>query len=94
MSIEATAWPGSTDEPQPGLRGSEVLPARAKSRRHWAANLSDVDSLLTKLDQLIAKKRDLKQAAMQQLLTGRIRLAGFSAPWNAAPLREVAFGPE
>ena len=41
--------------------------------------LSDVDALLAKLDQLITKKRDLKQAAVQQLLTGQIRLLGFSS---------------
>jgi type I restriction enzyme S subunit len=45
--------------------------------------LSDVDALLGALDRLIAKKRDLKQAAMQQLLTGQTRLPGFSAPWAA-----------
>ena len=39
--------------------------------------LSDVDALLEGLDRLIAKKQDLKQAAMQQLLTGRTRLPGF-----------------
>jgi type I restriction enzyme S subunit len=39
--------------------------------------LSDVDVLLGGLDRLIAKKRDLKQAAMQQLLTGQTRLPGF-----------------
>ena len=38
--------------------------------------LSDVDGLLGALDRLIAKKRDLKQAAMQQLLTGQTRLPG------------------
>ena len=42
-----------------------------------AETLSDVDALLGALDQLIAKKRDLKQAAMQQLLTGQTRLPGF-----------------
>ena len=46
-------------------------------QRAIAAALWDVDALLAKLDQLIAKKRDLKQAAMQQLLTGDIRLPGF-----------------
>jgi type I restriction enzyme, S subunit len=46
-------------------------------QRAIAAVLSDVDALLAKLDQLIAKKRDLKQAAMQQLLTGQTRLPGF-----------------
>ncbi len=47
-----------------------------------ATVLSDVDALLTKLDDLIAKKRDLKQAAMQQLLTGQIRLPGFNGNWE------------
>ena len=42
-----------------------------------ATALSDVDALLGSLDRLIAKKRDLKQAAMQQLLTGKTRLPGF-----------------
>ncbi|MFO1372247.1 MAG: hypothetical protein U1F42_07590 [Candidatus Competibacteraceae bacterium] len=37
-----------------------------------------MDALLDGLDRLIAKKRDLKQAAMQQLLTGQTRLPGFS----------------
>jgi len=45
-------------------------------QRAIAAALSDVDALLTKLDALIAKKRDVKQAAMQQLLTGKQRLPG------------------
>jgi hypothetical protein len=36
-----------------------------------------VDALLASLDRLIAKKRDIKQAAMQQLLTGKQRLPGF-----------------
>jgi type I restriction enzyme S subunit len=41
-----------------------------------------VDALLGALTQLIAKKRDLKQAAMQQLLTGYTRLPGFSGAWE------------
>jgi type I restriction enzyme S subunit len=47
-----------------------------------ATALSDVDALLEGLDRLIAKKRDLKQAAMQQLLTGETRLPGFSEEWK------------
>lgn len=39
--------------------------------------IADADSSLAKLDQLIAKKRDLKQATMQQLLSGEIRLSGY-----------------
>ncbi|NNJ12953.1 restriction endonuclease subunit S [Chloroflexales bacterium ZM16-3] len=46
-----------------------------------AAALSDVDALLAALDALITKKRDIKQATMQQLLTSRTRLPGFSGEW-------------
>ena len=52
-------------------------------QRAIAAALSDMDALLAKIDQLIAKKRDLKLATMQQLLTGKIRLPGFGPPVGA-----------
>ncbi|GHO96266.1 hypothetical protein KSF_063140 [Reticulibacter mediterranei] len=48
-----------------------------------ATALSDIDALITSLDKLIAKKRDIKQATMQQLLTGKIRLPGFSGHGSA-----------
>ena len=48
-----------------------------------ATALSDVDALLDGMDRLIAKKQDLKQAAMQQLLTGQTRLPGFKREWEA-----------
>ena len=51
-------------------------------QRAIAAALGDVDALIGALDKLIAKKRDLKQAAMQQLLTGQTRLPGFSGEWE------------
>ena len=54
-----------------------------------AAALSDVDALLAKLYALIAKKRDLKQATMQQLLTGRTRLPGFSGEWEVKRLGDI-----
>jgi len=49
-------------------------PRTIQEQRAIATALSDVDALLGGLDRLIAKKRDLKQAAMQQLLTGQTRL--------------------
>jgi type I restriction enzyme S subunit len=58
-------------------------------QRAIAAALSDVDALLGGLDRLIAKKRDLKQAAMQQLLTGQTRLPGFSGEWEVKRLGDV-----
>lgn len=55
-----------------------------------AAALSDVDALIVGLEKLIAKKRDLKQAAMQQLLTGQTRLPGFSGEWVVKSLGDIA----
>ncbi len=54
-----------------------------------AEALSDVDDLIGALDKLIAKKRAIKQAAMQQLLTGKTRLPGFSDEWVNTTLGEV-----
>jgi len=54
-----------------------------------ATALSDVDALTNGLERLIAKKRDLKQAAMQQLLTGKTRLPGFHGEWEVKTLDEV-----
>jgi type I restriction enzyme, S subunit len=51
--------------------------------------LSDVDELLRALDALIAKKRAVKQATMQQLLTGKARLSGFSGDWETISLGEL-----
>ena len=59
-------------------------------QRAIAAALSDVDALIGGLGQLIAKKRDLKQAAMQQLLTGKKRLPGFTGNWGLKRLGDVA----
>ena len=55
-----------------------------------ATALSDVDALLAGLDKLIAKKRDLKQATMQQLLTGKTRLPGFAGEWEVKRLGGIA----
>jgi type I restriction enzyme S subunit len=48
-------------------------------QRTIATALSDMDALITSLDQLIAKKRDIKQAAMQELIRGKRRLPGFDS---------------
>jgi len=66
-----------------------TLPADIEEQRAIAAALSDVDGLLGGLDRLIAKKRDLKQAAMQQLLTGQTRLPGFDGEWEVKRLGDV-----
>lgn len=58
-------------------------------QRAIATALSDVDALITSLDKLIAKKRDIKQATMQQLLTGRTRLPGFGGEWEVRKFGEI-----
>ena len=73
------------------LREFELpVPPNLAEQRAIAAALSDMDALLGALDRLIAKKRDLKQSAMQQLLTGQTRLPGFSGEWEIKRLGELA----
>ena len=64
------------------------MPPPAEQRAITEA-LSDVDKLLGALEKLIAKKRAIKQAAMQQLLTGKTRLPGFSGAWETKWLGEL-----
>jgi type I restriction enzyme S subunit len=79
---------------QPLLTGTQIKQLKIsvppiEEQRAIASALSDMDALLAKLDQLIAKKRDIKQAAMQELLTGRRRLPGFSGGWTVTALRNL-----
>lgn len=53
-----------------------------------AQALSDVDTAIAELDRLITKKRNIKQGTMQQLLTGKKRLAGFSGEWEVKTFGE------
>lgn len=66
-----------------------AVPSDKTEQRAIASALSDVDALLDGLDRLIAKKRNLKQAAMQQLLTGQTRLPGFHGEWEVKRLGEL-----
>jgi type I restriction enzyme S subunit len=54
-----------------------------------ASTLNDMDSLIEALDKKIAKKRAIKEGAMQQLLTGKKRLAGFTEPWVEKMLENI-----
>lgn len=65
------------------IRNFEIpIPPTLNEQRAIAAALSDVDDLIAALDRQIAKKRDIKQATMQQLLIGKTRLPGFSGEWG------------
>ncbi len=54
------------------------LPSKIEEQQRIANALSDVDTLIANLEKLIAKKKNIKQGAMQQLLTGKKRLPGFA----------------
>lgn len=51
--------------------------------------LSDTDNLILTLEKLIDKKKKIKQGAIQQLLTGKKRLPGFSGEWEVKILGEI-----
>lgn len=67
-----------------------ACPATEDEQRAIATALSDADALLESLDRLIAKKRAIKQATMQQLLTGQTRLPGFTGEWASLNLSRAA----
>jgi type I restriction enzyme S subunit len=75
------------------LKERRYVSPHLPEQRAIAAALSDVAALLAKLDQLIAKKRDLKQAAMQQLLTGQTRLPGFAGEWQTKAIKDIVLTP-
>ena len=63
---------------------------KAEAEQHAiATTLSDMDALLGELNRLVAKKRQIKHGAMQELLTGQKRLPGFTGKWEAKRLGEV-----
>ena len=85
----------SESSAQPGLSVAKLalLPIACppfSEQKAIAAALSDVDALLDSLGALIAKKRDMKKAAMQELLTGKTRLPGFSGAWVEKSVDELA----
>lgn len=89
--IASSTVSANTNINQDSLKLLQIgFPPLHTEQRAIATALSDVDALLDGLDQLIAKKRDLKQAAMQQLLTGQTRLPGFDEEWEVKQLGDVA----
>lgn len=62
-------------------------PKSLDEQRHIAETVSDADEMIIALERLIAKKQAIKQGMIQQLLTGRTRLLGFTEEWKPLPLR-------
>jgi type I restriction enzyme S subunit len=66
-----------------------ALPPTLAEQEAIAEALSDADALIESLEQLLAKKRHIKQGAMQELLTGKKRLPGFEGEWSLKSLGEI-----
>jgi type I restriction enzyme S subunit len=67
-----------------------AIPTSSGERDAISKALSDIDSAIEQLCKLIAKKRSIKQAVMQELLTGKRRLPGFKGEWAVKRLGDVA----
>lgn len=68
---------------------SVALPTTKAEQKAIAEALSDADALIEALEQLVVKKRQLKQGAMQELLTGKRRLPGFQGGWHEITLGDL-----
>ena len=85
----------ATGNGQPNLNTSLIgsfavaLPTTKAEQDAIAQALSDADALIESLEQLLTKKRQIKQGAMQELLTGKKRLPGFSEEWNRLAFGEI-----
>lgn len=80
---------------QPGVNGNQYsqlpipLPNDINEQHAVSYVLADIDELIEGLEQLIAKKRAIKQGTMQELLTGKRRLKGFSGEWKEKKLGQL-----
>ena len=81
---------------KPGLNLQDLkdfklaIPTSSVERDAISNALSDIESAIEQLCRLINKKRDIKQATMQELLTGKRRLPGFEGEWEVKRLGDVA----
>jgi type I restriction enzyme S subunit len=72
------------------LRSFKIArPPTREEQEAIAEALSDADALIESLEQLLAKKRHLKQGAMQELLTGKKRLPGFGEEWKIRQIGDI-----
>lgn len=65
-----------------------VLPT-VEEQKNIAALLSNMDTLISTLEKQVSKKKAIKQGAMQELLTGKRRLPGFSGNWQTISLKKA-----
>lgn len=89
--ITAMTAKSSVDSVRMEMISEMKMPLPSKMEQKAIATvLSDTDELISSLEALIAKKRRIKEGAMQELLTGKKRLAGFSGEWRVEKIRDLA----
>lgn len=81
----------------PQINNKHVYPLKLPrpsvvEQQRIAESLSDMDEMIASLEKLIAKKKAIKQGAMQELLTGKRRMPGFSRQWKTAKWKDVLSG--
>lgn len=71
------------------LQNLEIAMPPLNEQHHIASALTSIDNLISSLGKLIEKKKNIKQGAMRQLLTGKTRLKGFNEPWMEHTIDEL-----
>lgn len=66
-----------------------AVPPTLNEQNAIASALSDADALIEALEELLAKKRQIKQGSMQELLTGHRRLPGFAGEWDVKSMADL-----
>ena len=80
----------SVDSVRRQMIAGMVLPLpSAEEQQKMVGILSDIDTLITNLQKLIQKKKDIRQGTMQRVLTGKNRLQGFSSEWKDTTLGKI-----
>lgn len=72
------------------IKETYIITPPIKEQRRIASALTSIDNLISSLGKLIEKKKNVKQGTMQQLLTGKTRLKGFSEPWVEKIISDIA----
>lgn len=71
------------------LQNLEITMPPLNEQHRIVSALTSIDNLISSLGKLIEKKKNIKQGAMQQLLTGKTRLKGFNEPWMEKKLGDI-----
>lgn len=88
--IAASSVSANTNINQESLKRIVIAVPPVNEQFNISAALDSIDVLIDKSNQLIAKKQDIKQATMQQLLTGKTRLPGFSGRWEEKRIGDLS----